>query len=193
VATAKSRRVYQLKVTLRGVRPPVWRRIQVWGDTYLSELHVVLQTAMGWANYHLHEFTIAKRNYGEILPDLGRRDDRLDESKFRLDQLARRSGAKFTYTYDFGDNWIHAVVVESIAAPEAGAFYPRCTAGRGACPPEDCGGPYGFVGFLEAIADPSHPHHKAVLEWNGPFDPAAFSPDGANRAFQKVFGRRRAG
>jgi hypothetical protein len=144
--------VYQLKVTLKGVKPPVWRRLEVPGDIKMDKLHLALQRAFGWTSSHLHHFVVGGACYG--LLDPGGNDDMLDERRYRLAQLAD-NGARFTYEYDFGDDWEHEVRVEKLLPADADARYPRCTAGARACPPEDCGGPGGYAKLLAALADPA--------------------------------------
>jgi len=164
--------VYQLKITLRDVRPPIWRRVQV-GDCTLARLHDLIQTCMGWDGGHLHAFDIGGEQYGEPDPD-----DMMEvqnEARLKLSQVVAQGYKKFTYTYDFGDNWEHILQVEKTLPAEAGVSYPRCVAGKRACPPEDCGGPWGYAEFLEAIGDPKHERHEDLREWiDGEFDPEAF-------------------
>ncbi|MCC6175477.1 MAG: plasmid pRiA4b ORF-3 family protein [Chloroflexi bacterium] len=172
--------VHQLKVTLKRVRPPIWRRIQVASTIDLRRLHAVIQTAMGWTQSHLYEFEIGGVAYGEPSPE--------DFEPIRsakstpLRRVAPESGIVFTYVYDFGDDWEHQIVVEKVMPPEPRAANPRCIAGRRACPPEDVGGVWGYQEFLEAIRDPSHPEHASMLEWiGGDFDPNAFDLDSVNQ------------
>jgi hypothetical protein len=170
--------IYQLKVALRDIRPPVWRRVQV-KDCTLAKLHDVIQTCMGWDGYHLHAFEIGGEQYGEPDPD-GMLEGG-DERKVRLSQIVAQGFKKFTYTYDFGDNWEHLIQVEKVLDAEPGVRYPRCLAGKRACPPEDCGGPWGYGSFLEAISNPSHPEHEDMVEWvGGEFDPEAFDIEAVN-------------
>jgi Plasmid pRiA4b ORF-3-like protein len=160
--------VLQIKVTLADIRPPIWRRLQVPADFTLDRLHLVIQTAMGWENYHMHVFSTPVGDYGQRDSELGHRDER----KVPLYAVAPAVGDKITYTYDFGDDWVHRIETEKILPKEPDTAYPRCVTGRRACPPEDCGGPWGYANFLEAIADPKHEQHEELLEWNdGPFDP----------------------
>ncbi len=166
-------RVYQLKATIVGTKPPVWRRLLVSDTTTLENLHHVLQAAFGWWDYHLHEFEIDGVRYGADDGD-GWGAPPKDETRARLRTVAsERSVLK--YVYDFGDDWEHKVVVEKVLPAEAGVHYPVCTGGRRACPPEDCGGVWGYEEFLAAIADTEHDEHDSMLEWvGGEFDADAF-------------------
>lgn len=177
-ANEDSQRVFQLKVTLRGIRPPIWRRIQVTDDITLSRLHDILQTVMGWWEEHLHAFNVNGVEYGSPDPYSELRSDR----RIKLGQLGLAEKSKFRYEYDFGDSWEHELLVEKILAPEPGVSYPRCLKGKRACPPEDVGGIWGYMGYLEAIEDPAHPQHDELLEWSGPFDPEAFDLEEVNGA-----------
>jgi hypothetical protein len=187
--------IYRIKVTLLGASPPIWRRLLVPADLTLAQLHDALQAAMGWEDDHLHEFRIGQQRFG--VPDP---DDRLmgipdvsSERAVRLSTVLGRIGAKAVYTYDFGDGWEHAIVLEKRLPADPNLTYPLCTAGRRACPPEDCGGIGGFYDLLEAIRDPNHDRHEEMLDWVGDdFDPAAFSLDDVNRRlrpFQRSSGK----
>ncbi len=176
-------RIYQLKVTLLGLRPPVWRRILVPSNVSLPRLHDILQIAMGWTDSHLHAFSVDGRSFGEPDPDL----DMENERSWRLNQLLKQPKDKLVYEYDFGDNWQHQVLLEKILEPEPGVSYPVLVAGKRAAPPEDVGGIWGYAEFLDAIADPSHPEHEEYLDWVGEeFDPEAFDVEEANRALAYV-------
>ena len=166
-------RVYQIKVTLDGVKPPVWRRLLVPGSISLEKLHDVLQIAMDWTNSHLHQFAAGRQYYGTPDPDFG--DNRKNEAGVRLDQLLTREKDAMVYEYDFGDGWMHRIVLEKIVERGQSDVVPSCISGARACPPEDCGGVWGYEEFLNAIRDPSHPEHNEMLEWAGePFDPERF-------------------
>jgi len=173
--------VYQLKVTLLEVEPPVWRRILVPGNMTFDRLHIAIQKAMGWTDSHLHEFEVGGQRYGE--PDPEEPDPGLKpEWMVTLQKAVATEGARFEYLYDFGDTWKHEILVESIEVPEKELRYPACLAGERSCPPEDCGGPYGYADFLEAIRDPSHPEHNEMLAWaGGAFDTEAFNLKAVNR------------
>jgi hypothetical protein len=170
-----SRHIYQLKISLAEVSPPVWRRVLVPGGFTLDRLHRVIQYAMGWQNCHLHCFDIEGVQYGEPDPD-GELAVR-DELDHRLDAVAVK-GTRFTYTYDFGDWWEHDVQVEDVLAAEPDESYPACVDGARACPPEDVGGAFGYGELVTALARPGHARHAAMLEWLGrDFDPERFEPD----------------
>jgi len=178
--------IYQIKVTLRGAKPSVWRRIEVRGDATLGELHAIIQMAMGWTNSHLHHFIVGKSPNLRFIgaPDQYEGDDLMDEEnedEIMISQVLSAAKSKITYEYDFGDSWEHEVALEKIMEAEAGAHYPRCIAGENACPPEDVGGVWGYVDFLQAINNPEHNQHEEFLEWvGGEFDPEEFDLDAVN-------------
>jgi hypothetical protein len=175
--------IYQIKVTLDDSKPPIWRRILVRGDVTLGKLHDILQVVMGWADYHLHQFIVGQTYFGEPHPDYG--FEMHDERRVRLNQIVTGEGFKFRYEYDFGDSWLHNLLVEKVLPPEPGQPYPTCIKGKRACPPEDVGGVWGYVYFLEAIQDPDHPEHEHYLEWiGGEFDPEEFDLDAINEALR---------
>jgi tetratricopeptide (TPR) repeat protein len=177
--------VYQLKVTLRGSRPPIWRRLLVRADTRLSTLHAILQVAMGWTDDHLHQFEAGARRIG--VPRRGGWAEVEDERRVRLSEVAPGERARLTYEYDFGDSWEHQIVVEKVGSAERGAVYPVCLAGRRAGPPEDVGGVWRYGWFVEAIRDPAHPEHDELLEWvGGAFDPEAFDREAINAALRRL-------
>jgi len=142
---------------------------------------------MGWENYHLHVFSDGRTRYGVPDPELGFRDER----KATLRDLIPREGGRARYTYDFGDDWEHEIVVEQVLAAEPGVRYPVCVAGEGACPPEDCGGAWGYAHLREVLADPADQEHDDLLTWLGlekpaDFDPSRFEVEQANRALTAV-------
>ncbi len=138
---------------------------------------------MGWENYHLYDFEVGGERYTDPrgMDDL----DMEDASRARLGRVAAREKAKLRYTYDFGDNWQHEVLVEKVLPPEEGKEYPACIAGKRACPPEDVGGPWGYMEFAEAIKDPEHEQHQELIEWRGEFDPEAFSVEEVNEELRR--------
>lgn len=174
--------VHRLKITLTGIRPPIWRRVLVASDITLAGLHDVIQAAMGWYDSHLHEFEIGGQRYGNLSHFAGEDPEMRNETLTRLATIAPNAKDRFGYMYDFGDSWQHDILVEAVLPPEPGASYPVCVTGKRACPPEDCGGVWGYVDLLEALADPANPDHADLTEWmGGPFDPAAFDLAECNR------------
>jgi hypothetical protein len=188
VAASASRRLFQFKITLRGIEPVIWRRIQVLDDT-LDRLHEHIQAAMGWTNSHLHHFFIKGQRCGdpELLDDDVEPFTGLDSTKTLISALFPGDSApiSFEYHYDFGDSWVHDVHFEGSPPPQPGVAYPQCLEGERACPPEDVGGVGGYTEYLEAIADPSHERHQELLGWNGPFNPDAFTPRLATHVMQE--------
>ena len=183
----KSQQIYQIKVTLLGTDPPIWRRLRVPANLTLETLHDVLQLAMGWEDCHMHDFRIGQQRFGT--PDPMEREfggpRTASERTARLFQVLGRAGIKAVYTYDFGDSWEHKIVVEKRLAPEPGRAYPVCLAGERHGPPEDCGGIPGYQGLVEAIRDPDHPQHEQVVEMFGRrYDPERFRIDRVNRLLQ---------
>ena len=163
---------HQLKITLLEVDPPIWRRVLVPSDATLGDVNFILQAAMGWTSSHLHQFTIQDVEYSDPRFEI---DDTEDEFAVTLAEVAPAERSRFTLLYDFGDGWEHEVVVEKILPSEPSQRLPRCLAGERARPPEDCGGPWGYQDLLEAIGDPKHEEHDAMLEWvGGAFDPEVF-------------------
>ncbi|HHY32978.1 MAG TPA: plasmid pRiA4b ORF-3 family protein [Firmicutes bacterium] len=178
-------RVYQLKVTLRGIRPPIWRRLLVPGDVTLADLHEILQVAMDWEDYHAWEFRVGRELFG--IPDPSGWVEFQDAAESRLDEVVRQPKTKFQYIYDFGDNWVHDILVEKILPPEPGVDYPLCTGGKRAAPPEDCGGIFGYLEKLEIIQNPGHPEYEDSVEWLGEsYDPEQFNPDLINERLRHL-------
>jgi hypothetical protein len=167
--------LYQLKVTLLDSKPPIWRRLLVRGDTTLARLHAILQTAMGWEDYHVHTFKVRGTTYA--VPDPDWDPPVSDEAKPTLTGLGLAPGSRFEYKYDMGDGWMHDIEVEAVE--EAETKNPRravCLDGKRACPPEDVGGTCRYEYFLKVIRNPKHREHKEMLRWvGGEFDSEAFS------------------
>lgn len=178
--------IYQCKVSLKGLIPPIWRKVQVPGDVRLDEFHRVLQIVMGWGNYHSYRFIINGISYGPL-------DDTFADTSLRvahevrLSQVVGTEGSRFIYLYDLADDWQHVVKVEKILAPKPGTPYPICRAGQRACPPEECGGIWEYTNLLEILQNPRHPEHHEILEpYGGEFDPEAFDLVRVNRALQPI-------
>lgn len=176
--------VHQLKVTLKGAKPPIWRRLLVPSNITLLELHNVIQVAMGWDDCHLHEFEVGGVSYGQ--GDLGGwGPPPKNETTAKLAHIAPAE-SRFLYLYDFGDSWEHVIDVEKVVAREPGKTYPTCLSGRRACPPEDCGGVWGYADLLKAVQDPTHDEHWKLLDWLGAFDPEEFDLQAVNHRLSRL-------
>ncbi len=168
--------IHTLKVSLRDVSPPVWRMLEVPSEMTLGELSDVLVMAMGWEGYHLHAFTADGTIYWPVSKD-DWFDDREDETRHRVGEVLPQSGMTMEWEYDMGDSWAHDIVVQAVAPADPGARQPRCTDGSGACPPEDCGGVWGYAELVDAVGDPGHPRHGEAVEILGEgYDPSYFRP-----------------
>ena len=184
---SKAESVYQLKITLKDFRPPIWRRVQVNSDITLGKLHQIIQASMGWTNSHLHGFSIGGVEYGQPLPELDL--EIKNEQKVKLSKVVAGEKKKFLYTYDMGDSWEHEILVEKVLPSDPLVRYPICLTGKRACPPEDCGGVWDYAEFLEAIQQPDHPEHESMLEWvGGAFDPDAFILSEVNQLLKRIVG-----
>jgi hypothetical protein len=182
--------VFQIKMTLRGIDPPIWRRIQM-KDCTLEQLHALIQVTMGWEFEHLYRFNIGGAEYADL--DMTRDEDVEDAGEVRLSEVIpeRNRRPRFLYEYDFGDEWIQQLIVEERFPPEGGVKYPLCVAGQRACPPEDCGGPWAYLDFVEAVSNPGHRKHEEMLEWvGGEFDPERFDLAAVNNELQRMRARK---
>ncbi|PZO11237.1 MAG: hypothetical protein DCF25_19790 [Leptolyngbya foveolarum] len=185
---SKASSIYQIKITLRDGRPPIWRRVQVRSSELLEHLHYVIQLSMGWTNSHLHSFSIQGIEYGVPMPEFNMDGMEIhDEAKVKLSKVIPGEKFKFSYLYDFGDSWEHEIVVEKMLEAEPEVDYPICIKAKRACPPEDCGGIWGYRDFLETVQDPEHPEHEEMLEWvGGSFDPEDAELEEANEQLQRI-------
>jgi hypothetical protein len=190
--TEKNTLVYQFKVTLQKIEPSIWRRIQVPGNYSFWDLHVAIQDAMGWLDYHLHAFRIHEK-YKHKMIEIGIPGDEMDDDNFLpgweipIRDYFREPGESIPYEYDFGDRWEHAILLEGILLKEKGVKYPRCIGGERACPPEDCGSVPGYYHLLEVIRNPKHKEYGSFINWlKGhaknyyPYDPEKFEPNKAH-------------
>lgn len=174
--------VMELKITLKRIKPPIWRRIAVDPETPLDMLHAIFQDVMGWEDDHPHAFTLdGGISFGDVDPDMN------DERDARLCDLVAREGYRFTYEYDFGDGWEHVVQLMKIVPAKRGVRYPHCISGRRHCPPEDCGGPWGYANLIDALENPDDPAHCEAMEWtDGGFDPEQFDIDAVNSLLEDL-------
>lgn len=171
--------IYQFQITLKEIKPKIWRRIQVPSGYNFWDLHVAIQDAMGWQDYHLNQFTIINPKTGKKefigIPDDEDFEKIIPGNKAKISKYFVFPKDKANYEYDFGDGWEHEVILEKVLPVIEGSKYPQCIAGERACPPEDCGGIYGYENLLEIIRDPKHKEYKETIEWLGKeFDPEDF-------------------
>jgi hypothetical protein len=180
-------KVYQLKISLMDSNPEIWRRVLVSGNTTLGKLHRIIQHVMDWTDSHLHEFIVKDVSYADPDPEM-EMDRSKNENRIRLYEIAPVAKSSFVYVYDFGDGWEHKIKVEKIMDHhERFSGRPVCLEGESACPPEDCGGIYGYYDMLEIIKNPKHPEYNDTMEWlGGEFDPNVFDLDETNQILKKM-------
>ena len=179
-AAAKNTSIHLLNVTLAYIEPAVRRQVAVPSQFTLGQLHSIMQCVMGWENCHMHAFRVGGKMYGND-------PDSLDESKMTVKDVLPKKGSKATYIYDFGDDWLHEIVVEQVGKPDPKLTYPSCLDGKRACPPEDCGGPPGYERLLEILGDPKHEEHDDMVDWLGKkFDAEKLDLARVNKELRKV-------
>lgn len=185
---AQAHTVYQLRIELQHIEPLIWRRILVPETLKLAKLDRIVQAAMGWTNSHLHDWHIGQQRYGVPDDEWVGSGSMFDERKFTIGQVLGGQVKTFDYNYDFGDGWDHRITVEECLPIQAGRNdWAMCLAGENACPPENVGGPAGYMDFLQAMRDPNQQQHADYWRWwGGPFDPNAFSINAANMMIRKL-------
>jgi hypothetical protein len=187
---AKGDGVFQIKITMCGIRPLIWRRIQT-RDCSLADLHELIQIAMGWEFDHCYRFEIGGVEFMDERVDIDVRDANKTTLSQVLPDGQRRP--RFHYVYDFGDEWVHQLIVEERLAPQEGAAYPVCVGGARACPPEDCGGAPGYYHILEAIENPKDCDQEWFQIFAAGFDPAAFDVKGVNKILAPLTKKKKKG
>lgn len=182
-----AKKTYQIQVVLKGSKPKIWRRLLIDSNILLVDLHRIIQTTMGWTNSHLHIFSDGIVEYS---PKEFEVENAKDSRIVRLDKILKEEKSKINYVYDFGDNWEHDLILEKILPPDNQSQIPKCIAGKRKCPPEDCGGIWGYSDMLEILKQPDHEEYESYIEWLGYiFDPAYFDKDEINeRLREKDFG-----
>ena len=176
-------KIYQINISLKGSKPKIWRRILISSDILLSDFHKIIQTTMGWTNSHLHQFVKNRTFYLERLPDDDMWDElnNVDYKKIKISDLLKSEKDKIVYEYDFGDGWEHDIVLEKILSYDKNAEYPVCLAGKMRCPPEDCGGVWGYAEMLKILRNPGHGEYESYIQWlPDDFDPASFNQEEVN-------------
>jgi len=183
-----TKKIYQIQVALKGFKPKIWRRILVPSAASLSDFHKIIQTTMGWTNSHWHQFIKDQTFYTVKMQD----DDFWDESnnvdykKIKIADLLKKEKEKIIYEYDYGDGWEHVVILEKILPIDEKMKYPVCLAGKMNCPPEDCGGAWGYADMLEILKQPDHEEYESYIEWLGiEFDPQYFDKNEKNELLRE--------
>lgn len=179
--------ILKLKIQLDGAtKPPIWREVEVADTAHLGNLHYIIQAAMGWDCSHLHHFFNNSGDYyGEISEFSD--DDVTDELTVQIKTLLTKKGDKLKYEYDFGDSWLHTISVLELKEAEKGVKYPRLLAGKGACPPEDCGGVWGYADLKEIMKNPEHEDYEEMSEWlSDDFDPNEFDLEEHQKVVNKL-------
>ncbi|MBL8025000.1 MAG: plasmid pRiA4b ORF-3 family protein [Fibrobacteres bacterium] len=167
------------KVSIDGIEPLIWRRFAIPLSETFETFHKTIQKFMGWKNYHLFEFKVPSLSgyvkIGSPDPEEPPSIRNLPEKKVKISDYMFKVNDRAKYIYDFGDNWEHTIQLESFINKEADKKYPMLIDGARACPPEDCGGVWGYENLVKALSDPEHPEHKEIREWVGEkFDPVKF-------------------
>lgn len=173
--------IYQVQISLMGYKPKIWRRLLIPADMLLSDFHKVIQTSIGWANAHLHQFVKDRVFYTEVFEDDDFGMNTEDYEGMKVSDLLKNEKEKIVYEYDFGDSWEHEVLLEKILPVDLKQQYPFCIDGKMNCPPEDCGGVWGYANMLEVLSKPKHPEYKNFMDWLGEgFDPDYFDKNEVN-------------
>lgn len=187
-----TKKTYQIQIALKGSKPKIWRRILVPSDLLLSDFHKVIQTTMGWTNSHLHQFIKNRTFYARRMPDdyTWEELNNVDYKEIKISDLLKKEKEKIVYEYDFGDSWEHEIILEKILPIDEEKKYPVCLTGKNNCPPEDCGGIWGYSDLLEILKHPDHEEYEEYSEWLGEdFDPKYFDKDKINKMLRtKDFG-----
>ncbi len=179
----KVNETYQLKITLEDIKPVIWRRFLVDSGIKLPDLSKVIQTVMGWTNSHMHQFVKDGKFYSE--PDAESYHESIDYSKIRLNQVLTDEKKFIIYDYDFGDGWSHKIVLEKIVEDKK-LKHPECVDGKRACPPEDCGGPFGYGNLMEILSDPDNEEYDSMMDWlEGDYDPEFFDMEEVNEMLKE--------
>jgi hypothetical protein len=177
-------KIYQIQVALAGFKPKIWRRLLVPSVLLLSDFHKIIQTSMGWTNSHLHQFIKDQTFYAKRYPDDDTWEElnNVDYAKIKISNLLKKEKDKIVYEYDFGDSWEHDIILEKVLSYDQNIKYPVCVAGKMNCPPEDCGGVWGYSDMLEILKNPNHEEYDSFTEWLGEeFDPEYFDKGAINK------------
>ena len=178
-----AKQIFRFKVILDDILPQIWRLIEVESNITFYQFHLIIQEAMGWTNSHLHEFNDGNFRIGDTSEEACEFGDppQWEEKDKKISDYFSKDKTKLSYTYDFGDNWEHAIILEAIDKKQKGIKYPHCIDGMRACPPEDCGSTPGYYRLLEILADPEHNEYEEMKQWAGDYDPESFDKESATK------------
>ncbi len=187
-----TKKTYQIQILLRGSNPKIWRRVLIPSDLLLSDFHKIIQTTMGWTNSHLHQFIKDRTFYTRRMADddfWGEKDN-VDYLKIKISDLLKKEKDRIINEYDFGDSWEHDIILEKINNNGVNENIPTCLTGKNNCPPEDCGGIWGYSDMLEILKHPDNEEYEEYVEWLGEeFDPKYFDKNEINEMLKtKDFG-----
>jgi hypothetical protein len=181
-------KIYQIQIALTRFKPKIWRRLLIPSDLLLSDFHFIIQISMGWENSHLHQFIKDRTFYTKRMPgdDTWGEMNNVDYKKIKISDLLKKEKEKIVYEYDFGDSWEHDVLLEKILPDNEKLTFPVCLEGKMACPPEDCGGIWGYSDMLEILKQPNHEEYDNIIEWLGEeFDPEHFNIEAVNKILKR--------
>ncbi|WP_253916391.1 plasmid pRiA4b ORF-3 family protein [Lentimicrobium sp. S6] len=196
----KESKTFQFKIQIKGItKPPVWRRIKIPSYYTFEDMHDIIQSAFAWESYHLYSFSPTGYGSYPVIQEIKEGiedfsffgfDDPIDAEETILAEIFVEEGQKYTYIYDFGDDWIHKITLEKII--EEASEKPVCLAGKGKCPPEDCGGIWGYEQLKETLSDKSHPEYEEYKEWlgledNEEWDAKEFNLKEVQEGFEELF------
>lgn len=179
-----NRKIYQVIITIKEINPKIWRRLLVPSDMRLSDFHKVIQTSFGWTNSHLHQFIKNDTCYTRRMQDDDYWDEleNVDYHNMKIFSLLYSKREKMIYEYDFGDSWRHEIILEEILPPNEGFKYPLCLDGARSCPPEDCGGVWGYQNMMKILKKPKHEEYESYIIWlDGKFNSEYFNKDKVNK------------
>jgi hypothetical protein len=179
-ATGSSVDALECQIGLIDSEPLIWRRFCISERASLARLHTVIQVVMGWKNQHSYEFRLANDRYTDATVSTA--DQYQDATAYTLADCGLQPGSQLLYLYDFGDGWLHRVVVEARSPLSPESPLPVCLDGEQACPPENSGGVWGYEGLLERLNDPDDPEYEELLDAIGiDFDPDKFDIQAVNQ------------
>ncbi|MEA3505735.1 MAG: plasmid pRiA4b ORF-3 family protein [Bacteroidota bacterium] len=179
-------KIYQIKISLKGIQPLIWRRLYIHSGILLSDFHKMIQTVMGWTNSYPHQFIKNKKYYVVPSDNFGDDVSNIDYRDYKVLNLLKKEGDTIIYEYDLGDGWVHEILLEKMSEVNPHSAYPICDNGEMNCPPEGCGGVDGYKDLLEIITNSGHEEYVETIRWLGPgFDPTYFCYSDKNEMLRR--------